>query len=797
MRKFTNILSLVLLGIGTLLSQHSDAQSPRKISYQAVIRNSNNELVANQQVGMQIIIYQDLPEFNNGIYLEELTPTTNANGLVSIEIGGNLQFDTIDWAEGPYYLWVGIDPAGGANYTISGASQLLSVPYALYSDIADSAISVKEKDPLFVVHPSFAITSEQVLSWDNAYSWGDHNLAGYLDSVPGIRQALESDNDAGGVEGITGLAATSINTTGADPASSAILDVSSTSKGVLLPRMNLGEISSILDPEPGLLVMDTTAGSYNLMVYDGLEWIKIIKNSPAYGGLVLWNKLGSEEEVENSKYGPGGTITGSSYAFEPAHDGNGYVRKATGDNYVNFPGSILQNLKEMGTVELWVNPKVVKPVPFSYGVFAIVGDLFGTNSHVYIAWGDGVSGTGFYGTVNFDGTGHQTPFEATQFEAVIGVPFHVSLCWDVNGIEGSANTVRLYRDGELIGTSDATWDAQNTTTNYEGFNLGIGPDGNGYDKFIVDELKVWNFAKTDFTPFRGTYIAGDLKVGGNIHGNIQIDTIHVSQIAGLLGEGYTMRFPDILDNLGILEVDGIGSNHVVILNGPGYDVEAVENYNQYGERDDYAGRSMEHPLIFEADDTDPVWFGNMISWFNETNPATKNFSVIIPDVEGVESIRWNYSSFIPDGYEPGVDNRTRFRLANSKLPDVITDINLQLPDPFGNECSMNADSDPDELLFDGQKLGCPSLEVDTAGQVMTLTWDFKESTGIWARFNQYFQGYEPKFQVVATWQIPDYGLKQSTFDGCFPIHFEHLTGFGLDKKSVLRMKIWYVRMREA
>ena len=67
-----------------------------------------------------------------------MSGTTNENGVVTLEIGdgtvvtGNL--DTIDWKKGPYFLKTEIDPAGGTNYTITGTSQLLSVPYALYAE---------------------------------------------------------------------------------------------------------------------------------------------------------------------------------------------------------------------------------------------------------------------------------------------------------------------------------------------------------------------------------------------------------------------------------------------------------------------------------------------------------------------------------------------------------------------------------------------------------------------------------------------------------------------------------------
>jgi hypothetical protein len=73
----------------------------------------------------------------NAVYVEAQTPTTNANGLASIEIGsGTLisgNFSTINWAVGPYFIKTETDPTGGVNYTIIGTTELMSVPYALYS----------------------------------------------------------------------------------------------------------------------------------------------------------------------------------------------------------------------------------------------------------------------------------------------------------------------------------------------------------------------------------------------------------------------------------------------------------------------------------------------------------------------------------------------------------------------------------------------------------------------------------------------------------------------------------------
>jgi hypothetical protein len=158
------------------------SQSPQKMSYQAVIRNNSNVLVTSSPVGMRVSILQGSPT-GTEVYKEIYNPNpqTNANGLVTIEIGGGIPltgtFSTIDWSSGPSFLKTETDPAGGTNYTISGTSQLLSVPFALY---AKSVASYPETDPVFVAHPANGITGTSIANWAAAYNWGNHANAGYV-----------------------------------------------------------------------------------------------------------------------------------------------------------------------------------------------------------------------------------------------------------------------------------------------------------------------------------------------------------------------------------------------------------------------------------------------------------------------------------------------------------------------------------------------------------------------------------------------------------------------------------------
>ena len=122
------------------------AQAPQLLNYQMVVRNSAGVLLpTGSSIGARMSILQG-SETGTPVYVERQTVTTNANGLASFAIGaGNIisgDFTTIDWTAGPYWLLTEIDPTGGSVYTISGASQLLSVPYALNAKQADVAASL-------------------------------------------------------------------------------------------------------------------------------------------------------------------------------------------------------------------------------------------------------------------------------------------------------------------------------------------------------------------------------------------------------------------------------------------------------------------------------------------------------------------------------------------------------------------------------------------------------------------------------------------------------------------------------
>ncbi len=138
-KKNSFIFMLILLFVG--LTIH--AQPPQKMTYQAVIRDANNNLVVNRVIGVKITILETYPS-GMPVYMETHQATTNGNGLMSIEIGTgtpNLgsNFATIQWQDDDYYLQSDIDLQGGSQYTLSSVQQLITVPYAFYAGAAGYA----------------------------------------------------------------------------------------------------------------------------------------------------------------------------------------------------------------------------------------------------------------------------------------------------------------------------------------------------------------------------------------------------------------------------------------------------------------------------------------------------------------------------------------------------------------------------------------------------------------------------------------------------------------------------------
>lgn len=118
---------------------------PQAFKYQAIVRNLNGDALPNRAVRFQVGIQRGIS--GPVVYQEQHADTTNAQGLVVLEIGrGTLinsspAFTTLRWDTSAFYLNLNFDSTGNGNFVSMGSFELLSVPYSLYAQRSGNGVN--------------------------------------------------------------------------------------------------------------------------------------------------------------------------------------------------------------------------------------------------------------------------------------------------------------------------------------------------------------------------------------------------------------------------------------------------------------------------------------------------------------------------------------------------------------------------------------------------------------------------------------------------------------------------------
>ena len=135
-----NILRIIVLLILPILGI---SQAPTKINFQSVLRNTNGEVVSNSAVSLKISILSGTIT-GTAVYIETHAKTTDAGGLMSLQIGGGTVlsgvFGDINWGSSAHFIKLEADFSGGNSYVLLGTQELMSVPYALYASKTDTSV---------------------------------------------------------------------------------------------------------------------------------------------------------------------------------------------------------------------------------------------------------------------------------------------------------------------------------------------------------------------------------------------------------------------------------------------------------------------------------------------------------------------------------------------------------------------------------------------------------------------------------------------------------------------------------
>ncbi len=136
-----NYIVLILLFCAGL----SFAQSDQGFNYQAVVQNSDGEIIKDDFVSLRFWI---LKGSSNGdiLYRESHSAVyTGTEGILSLQIGTGSSdvgdFESIDWSADKHFIRVDLDENNGNDYTQMGITQLMAVPYAMYAFNAGGGVS--------------------------------------------------------------------------------------------------------------------------------------------------------------------------------------------------------------------------------------------------------------------------------------------------------------------------------------------------------------------------------------------------------------------------------------------------------------------------------------------------------------------------------------------------------------------------------------------------------------------------------------------------------------------------------
>ena len=188
-----NFIRILILLIFPILGI---SQAPTKINFQSVLRNTNGEVVSNSAVSLKISILSGTIT-GSAVYIETHAKTTDAGGLMSLQIGGGTVlsgvFGNINWGSSAHFIKLEADFSGGNSYVLLGTQELMSVPYALYASYAsktdtsalnltsrfDTKLNIVDTAKMLETYINVADTSYMLL----AYRTGLNNKLNWIDTT--------------------------------------------------------------------------------------------------------------------------------------------------------------------------------------------------------------------------------------------------------------------------------------------------------------------------------------------------------------------------------------------------------------------------------------------------------------------------------------------------------------------------------------------------------------------------------------------------------------------------------------
>lgn len=244
--------------------------------------------------------------------------------------------------------------------------------------------------------------------------------------------------------------------------------------------------------------------------------------------LVLYCSFDDVNSITNPIVGLAGIFNADPESnFTVGKSGNAYLANYMEDTLVYFPKEVVPH--DRGCIVLWA--KIINVLfyvqwhdnpAFFHGLTNNPG--WPENEWVMMFNGnDGWSGAGLTSRAGNGAASTGCWHNEYSFTEIIGDVndwHHYALSWDIDGVPGSDYKMQMYLDGNPVGSSGENCDGQDRSpTTLDGLSSGAFYIVNFMDmnqgSAAIDELKIWNYAKTQFFQSIGEHYFTNLSVFPN------------------------------------------------------------------------------------------------------------------------------------------------------------------------------------------------------------------------------------------------------------------------------------------
>jgi hypothetical protein len=227
--------------------------------------------------------------------------------------------------------------------------------------------------------------------------------------------------------------------------------------------------------------------------------------------LVLYCSFDDVNSITNPIVGLAGTFNADpELNFTTGKTGNAYLANYMEDTLIFFPKEVIPIDK--GCIEIWGK---LDGMPFyvqwhdNPSLFHGLTDNPGYPENEWVMMFNGNDGWSGAGLTSRAGNGAASTgcwyydYSFSELLGDVNTWHHYALSWDIDGVPGSDHKMQMYLDGNPVGNSGENCDGQDRSpTKLNGLSSGAFYIINFMDmnqgSAAIDELKIWNYARTQF-----------------------------------------------------------------------------------------------------------------------------------------------------------------------------------------------------------------------------------------------------------------------------------------------------------